>query len=92
MAKKEITVAPAVLARNLRRGTRIMLMSMADDPDPVQVGTWGTVVGVHAQQSGSPSEWVQIDVRWDGGRELSLTIPPDRYRLAADIFRCPWDG
>ncbi|MCA9135588.1 MAG: DUF4314 domain-containing protein [Planctomycetales bacterium] len=55
----------------LKTGDRIRLLSM-NDPDPIPVGTTGTVVGVHPQ-----SDWTQVDVDWDNGRSLMLSIPPD---------------
>ena len=62
----------------LKAGDRIRLISM-DDLDPIPAGTIGTVVGVYPQ-----SDWTQVDVDWDIGRSLMLSIPPDRVvRLAA---------
>jgi len=55
----------------LKAGDRIRLVSM-DDPDPIPAGTAGTVVGVSPQ-----SDWTQVDVDWDNGRSLMLSIPPD---------------
>ena len=46
---------------------------MTDDPDPIAAGELGTVVGVYPQ-----SDWTQVDVDWDNGRSLMLSIPPDR--------------
>ena len=61
----------------LKAGDRIRLLSM-DDPDPIPAGTTGTVVGVYPQ-----SDWTQVDVDWDSGRSLMLSIPPDSVaRLA----------
>jgi hypothetical protein len=62
----------------LKAGDRIRLLSM-DDPDPIPVGTTGTVVGVYPQ-----SDWTQVDVDWDNGRSLMLSIPPDRVSHIAD--------
>ena len=55
----------------LKAGDRIRLVSM-DDPDPIPAGTAGTVVGVSPQ-----SDWTQVDVDWDNGRSLMLTMPDD---------------
>lgn len=57
---------------NLKAGDRIRLLSM-DDPDPISAGTIGTVVAVYPQ-----SDWTQVDVDWEGGRSLMLSLPPDR--------------
>lgn len=59
---------------DLKAGDRIRLLSM-DDPDPIPAGTIGTVVAVYPQR-----DWTQIDVDWEGGRSLMLSIPPDRVQ------------
>jgi hypothetical protein len=46
-----------------------------DDPDPIPAGTIGTVVAVYPQ-----SDWTQVDVDWEGGRSLMLSIPPDQVQ------------
>jgi hypothetical protein len=56
----------------LKAGDRVRLVSMTDDPDPIPVGTTGTVAGVYPQRG-----WTQVDVDWDTGRSLMLSIPPD---------------
>ena len=56
----------------LKSGDRIRLISMTDDPDPIPAGTTGTVTGVYPQNG-----WTQVDVEWDNGRSLMLSIPPD---------------
>ncbi len=56
----------------LKSGDRIRLISMTDDPDPIPAGTTGTVAGVYPQNG-----WTQVDVDWDSGRSLMLTMPPD---------------
>lgn len=60
------------MATNFKAGQRIRLVSMIDDPDPIPAGTTGTVVKTYPQQ-----DWFQIDVEWDNGRTLMLSIPPD---------------
>lgn len=55
-----------------KAGDRIRLVSMTDDPDPIPVGSVGTIVGIYPH-----SDWTQIDVDWDIGRSLMLSIPPD---------------
>ena len=59
---------------NLKVGDRIRLLLM-DDPDPIPAGTIGTVVAVYPQ-----SDWTQVDVDWEGGRSLMLSIPPDQVQ------------
>ena len=58
--------------QNFQRGDRVRLVSMIDDPDPIPAGTTGTVAGVYPQRG-----WLQLDVDWDSGRSLMLSIPPD---------------
>lgn len=57
---------------NLKAGDRVRLVSMADDPDPIPAGATGTVARVYPH-----SDWTQVDVAWDNGRSLMLSIPPD---------------
>ena len=60
----------------LKVGDRVRLLSMTDDPDPIPAGTTGKVVGVYLR-----SDWTQVDVDWDNGRSLMLSIPPDRVAV-----------
>jgi len=57
-------------------GDRIRLLAMTDDPDPIPLGTTGTVISV--RQLGS---WSQVDVKWDNGRTLMLVVPPDQFEV-----------
>lgn len=63
-----------------RTGDRIRLLSMRDDPDPIEAGQTGTVVGV-ARHADGRHIWHQIDVAWDNGRTLMLVSPPDRFEI-----------
>ena len=56
----------------LNKGDRIRLVSMPKDPDPIPVGSLGTVVDVHDHLN-----WTQVEVDWDNGRTLMLTMPDD---------------
>jgi hypothetical protein len=60
-------------------GSRIRLLSMPDDPDPVPVGTLGVVIS-SAQRVGNG--W-QVGVRWANGRTLNLAIPPDTWEYVS---------
>lgn len=66
-----------------RKGDRIRLLAMHDDPDPIQVGQVGTVVGV-SRHGGGDGAWRQIDVAWDNGRTLMLVSPPDEFDIVDD--------
>ncbi len=63
---------------NLQGGDRIRLVSMPQDPDPIPVGSLGTVLRVH-----NHDDWVQVEVDWDNGRQLMLTIPDDCVEIMA---------
>ena len=60
-------------------GDRIRLIHMPDDPDPIKPGATGTVTAVRPHDFGFPSPWTQIDVAWDNGRKLMLSVPPDEW-------------
>jgi hypothetical protein len=61
---------------SLKAGDRVRLISMADDPDPIPAGATGTVARVYPH-----SDWTQVDVDWDNGRSLMLSIPPDAVEV-----------
>ncbi len=68
----------------LKKGDRIRLVSMPQDPDPIPVGSLGTVVAVRDQR-----EWTQVDIDWDNGRTLMLTIPDDCVSIVEPNHREP---
>ena len=59
---------------DVKVGDRIRLIEMADDPDPLDAGATGTVTAIHVH-----SGWAQLEVDWDCGRSLMLTLPEDRF-------------
>lgn len=67
------TELPAMLP--FRAGERIKLLAR-DDPDSVEVGSTGIVLAVRFQAG-----WMQIDVDWDNGLRLMLSVPPDRVEV-----------
>ena len=60
----------------MKKGDRIMLVSMPEDPDPLLPGCQGTVTSVSVFTG-----WKQVWVDWDNGRKLALCIPPDAARV-----------
>ncbi len=56
-------------------GTRIALVHMVDDPDPIPDGTLGTVTGGNG---------AQMYVDWDNGRTLMIAVGVDRWRVVRD--------
>lgn len=58
------------------KGTRIKLTYMGDDPDPIPVGSEGTVVTDQAFTGDRI-----IKVNWDCKRTLNLVCPPDLFEV-----------
>lgn len=63
--------------QTLNPGDRIRLTKMADDPDPVPEGATGTVEATPVRVNG----WYQVEVAWDNGRRLMMTVPPDEFEV-----------
>ena len=63
-------------ATMIRAGDRIRLLSMPDDPDPIQVGSTGTIVSVTEGPLG------QVQVKWDDSNRTLCLIPGvDRFEV-----------
>ena len=62
----------AMTSLNYPPGTRLELISMGKDPDPVPPGTRGTVERVNS--------YGDIEMSWDNGRTLSLILGEDSFR------------
>lgn len=60
----------------VKPGDRIELLKMENDPNPIPVGTKGTVKDVN--QLGDEA---QIMVKWDNGRGLMLSYPHDKFKV-----------
>jgi len=65
----------------LKTGVRIRLISMPEDPDPIPVGTLGVVLRVYDH-----GDWAQVEVAWDNGRKLMLTMPDDCVAIVDPNF------
>lgn len=57
-------------------GDRVELRRMQDDPDPIPIGTRGTVSYIGPVRMGEQ----QIGVEWDDGRRLMVVLPFDSIR------------
>jgi hypothetical protein len=60
----------------LTPGTRIVLVTMPHDPDPIPRGTKGTVIGGNGEQ---------IWVDWDNGRTLNLAVDKDVWAVIDNV-------
>lgn len=58
-------------------GTRIMLLHMGDDPDPVKDGTRGTVIAV--------DDVATVHCKFDDGRSLGIVPGEDGFRKLTDL-------
>jgi len=58
-------------------GKKIRLLKMNDDPDPIPVGSLGTVYHV----SGKNTSMCQICVAWEINRTLNLCFPQDEFEI-----------
>jgi hypothetical protein len=63
-----------------RHGDRIQLVAMPNDLDPIPPGSLGTVQSVVEHGAGR-EKWLQVEVEWDSGRRLMLSIPPDCIKV-----------
>ena len=59
--------------RSYPPGTRIRLLEMPNDPNPVPVGSCGTVLAV--------DDAGQLLMQWDNGRSLSLLPGVDSFEV-----------
>ncbi len=62
-----------IISKRYPVGTRIRLLEMADDPNPVPAGTEGTVTGVDSEAS--------LLVKWDNGQSLNVIHLIDRVEI-----------
>jgi hypothetical protein len=66
------------MTTTIRTGDRIRLLSMPDDPDPIPIGSIGTIEAVTEGPLG------QVHVKWDdNNRSLALIPGVDRFEVIA---------
>lgn len=58
-----------------KRGDRIRLLAMPNDPDPIPVGSEGTVTFA------TTGDFAQVGVDWDCGRTLMLIPGEDHFEI-----------
>lgn len=80
MLSRGSTEDTTMVITELQPGTRIELITMPNDPDPIPSGSRGTVIEVQPLWDGE----AQVHVNWDSGRTLSLIHPHDTFRLITD--------
>ena len=56
---------------------RISLVSMANDPVPIEAGNQGVATKIRHF-----GEWAQIEVDWENGKPIMMSIPPDVWEPA----------
>jgi hypothetical protein len=56
-------------------GKRIRLITMFDDPHPIESGTMGTISHIGGDV---------MNVTWDNGRRLGVVIGVDKYEILDD--------
>lgn len=56
-------------------GKRIKLITMFDDPNPIESGSMGTISHVGGDV---------MNVTWDNGRRLGVVIGVDKYEILED--------
>lgn len=65
--------------RDLKIGDKIRMLGMQNDPDPIPVGTIGTVTGITKISAVE----TQVSVNWENGRTLMVLIPFDNFEIVA---------
>ena len=60
-----------------KKGDRIKMVRMVEDPDPIEPGTLGTITDVIDLWLLEQKRQVHLYVNWDNGRTLSPVVPPD---------------
>ncbi len=63
-----------------KKGDRVRLVFMPNDPNPVPEGAEGTVLDVQQMDWGH-DKWSHVAVEWDNGRSLSCVCPPDYLEI-----------
>ena len=69
---------------HVKKGDRVRLLAMPDDPDPIPAGTEGTVISTQDLSFIKKGE-TQVLVKWDNGRSLSCICPPDQLAVIGAV-------
>ena len=57
----------------MKVGDRVEMISMPEDPNPIEAGTKGTICSINKVDFGR-EKFTQISVKWDSGRTLMVVI------------------
>jgi hypothetical protein len=63
-----------------KKGDRVRLVFMPNDPNPIPEGSVGTVISVQQMDWGH-DKFSQVAIEWDNGRSLSCVCPPDHLEI-----------
>lgn len=74
---------------HLEYGDRIRMIEMPNDPNPIMPGETGIVQRVQAVDTWR-ERWYQVYVKWDSGRSLMLSMPPDRVEIVSKHLPMVW--
>lgn len=61
-----------------KKGDRIEMIFMGNDPDPIAPGSQGIITHISEDVFGKGTAEVSVD--WDNGRSLSVCLPQDKVK------------
>lgn len=61
----------------MKVGDKVKLLKMDNDPNPIPIGTTGTITNINEVSK----NFTQVSVDWDNGRSLMLCLPEDQIEI-----------